>query len=85
MLCPIKIDIGNNKKGVLIYERDEDNNRSSKNNRNKTKHHQEMGGNRKGKKGEKDQRGWRVYDQNDAVKLMALHISTSDLRGKFGV
>ncbi len=37
------------------------------------------------KKAKRDQRGWRVYDQNDAVKLMALHISTSDLRGKFGV
>ena len=27
--CAIKIDIGNNQKGVLIYERDDDNNRSS--------------------------------------------------------
>ncbi len=26
------------------------------------------------KKAKRDQRGWRVYDQNDAEKLMALHI-----------
>jgi hypothetical protein len=74
MLCPIKIDTGNNKKGVLIYERDDDNNRSSKNARNKTnniKKWEEMG---KVKKAKRDQRGWRVYDQNDAKKLMALHI-----------
>ncbi len=29
MLSKIKIDIGNNQKWVLIYERDDDNNRSS--------------------------------------------------------
>ncbi len=74
MICPIKIDIGNNQKGVLIYERDDDNNRSSKNARNKTRHHQEMGGNWKGKKGKKGSERLRVYDQNDAEKLMALHI-----------
>ena len=51
--CAIKIDIGNNQKGVLIYERDDDNNRSSKNAKNKSRHHQEMGGNGKGKKGKK--------------------------------
>jgi DNA-binding transcriptional MerR regulator len=32
---------------------------------------EEMG---KVKKAKRDQRGWRVYDQNDAEKLMALHI-----------
>ncbi len=26
------------------------------------------------RKAKRDQRGWRVYDQNDAEKLMALHI-----------
>ncbi len=32
---------------------------------------EEMG---KVKKAKRDRRGWRVYDQNDAEKLMALHI-----------
>ncbi|MEE9603996.1 MAG: MerR family DNA-binding transcriptional regulator [Candidatus Scalindua sp.] len=32
---------------------------------------EEMG---KVKRAKRDRRGWRVYDQNDAVKLMALHI-----------
>ncbi len=32
---------------------------------------EEMG---KVKRAKRDRRGWRVYDQNDAEKLMALHI-----------
>ncbi len=28
----------------------------------------------KAKRAKRDQRGWRVYDQKDAEKLMALHI-----------
>ncbi len=61
--CTKKIDIRNNQKGVLIYERDNDNNRSSKNARNKSKHHQEMGGNGKGKKGKKDDELLNIRDK----------------------
>ncbi len=32
---------------------------------------EEMG---KAKRAKRDQRGWRVYDQNDPEKLMAFHI-----------
>jgi hypothetical protein len=40
----------------------------------KSRNHQEMGGNRKGKR---DKRGWHVYDQKDTDKLIAFYIIKS--------
>ncbi len=53
ILNEIKIDIGNNQNGVLIYEKDDVNHTGSSESRSKPKDNHEMGGCREGCKGKK--------------------------------